>query len=42
LAGANKETLMVKLGHADFRTTQRYSTSLVSSSPTRRLRSSGA
>ena len=24
LAGASKETLMVKLGHADFRTTQRY------------------
>ena len=24
LAGASKETLMLKLGHADFRTTQRY------------------
>ena len=24
LAGGSKETLMVKLGHADFRTTQRY------------------
>jgi hypothetical protein len=24
VAGASKETLMVKLGHADFRTTQRY------------------
>jgi hypothetical protein len=24
LAGASKETLMVKLGHTDFRTTQRY------------------
>jgi hypothetical protein len=24
LAGASKETLMAKLGHADFRTTQRY------------------